>query len=77
MTVEGAKVIEIAGDELGDIVILKQTVNIPPRHRVMCEVKTMIISPNPKTLEENPICSRARSWYILQKRKMNTWSTST
>ena len=62
LTVGGNKVIEIAEDELGDVVTLKHTVNIPPRHGAICEVElnniyetTRIISPNPKTLEENPM----------------------
>ena len=62
LTVGGNKVIEIAEDELGDVVSLKHTVNIPPRHGAVCEVElnsiydtTRIISPNPKTLEENPM----------------------
>ena len=62
LTVNGEKVVEIAEDELGDVVTLKNTVNIPPRHGAVCEVtvnkkydKTMIISPNPKTLEDNPM----------------------
>ena len=62
LTVNGETVVEIAEDELGDVVTLKNTINIPPRHGAVCEVtvnkkydKTMIISPNPKTLEDNPM----------------------
>ena len=61
LTLGGTKVIEVAEDELGDVVTLARTVNIPPRHGAVCEVvltskpaSTKIISPNPQTLESNP-----------------------
>ena len=62
LTEGGNKVIEIAEDELGDVVTLKHTVNITPRHGAVCEVElnniydtTRIILPNLKKLEENPM----------------------
>ena len=61
LTLGGTKVIELAEDQLGDVVTLARTVNIPPRHGAVCEVvltnkpaNTKNISPNPQTLENNP-----------------------
>ena len=62
LTMNGKTTIEVAEDELGEVALLKHTVNIPPRHGAVCEIQlnreieeTVIVSPNPKILEDNPM----------------------